>query len=102
MSDCKAVLNIKGENFVCDWPGAGHPHDGWAHANKESGAVWLGHADEMRTPTPYWTNWSAEDKERCHDHNCGHMRGDHSSFSAQCLQRLCPCDAFLEEMEDEL
>lgn len=34
---CQAVLNIKGEHFQCDWEA---PHDGWAHGNKESQAIW--------------------------------------------------------------
>lgn len=37
MSDCQATLNIKGAQYPCDIDA---PHHGWAHANKEAGAIW--------------------------------------------------------------
>lgn len=42
MTECQAILNIKGEHFQCDLP---VPHDGWGHGNREAGAIWLGAAE---------------------------------------------------------
>lgn len=44
MRGCAAVLMIKGEAFPCDWPvdPAGR-HHGWAHANKDAEALWVGY-----------------------------------------------------------
>lgn len=41
---CPASLNIGGKHYPCDWmeqmvPGS-IGHDGWAHANRESQAIW--------------------------------------------------------------
>jgi hypothetical protein len=45
MSDCKAALNIKGEAFPCDQEA---PHPGWAHGNKEAGAIWCSDGEAKR------------------------------------------------------
>ena len=37
MSQCKAVVNIKGAHYDCDMEA---PHPGLAHANKEAEAIW--------------------------------------------------------------
>jgi len=40
---CRGVLMIAGEHFACDWPvDENGKHDGWAHANKQAGAIWAG------------------------------------------------------------
>ena len=40
---CPAVLMLHGEHFACDWPvDAEGRHDGWAHANRASSALWKG------------------------------------------------------------
>lgn len=48
MSECKAVLNIRGEHFQCDMDA---PHDGWGHSNRNAEALWLG-ADERVPAKP--------------------------------------------------
>jgi hypothetical protein len=41
MSDCPAMLMVKGEAFPCDWPADDKgEHPGWAHANSAAEAVW--------------------------------------------------------------
>lgn len=41
MTNCPAVLNIKGEHFACDWPtDANGAHPGWAHSNRAAEAIW--------------------------------------------------------------
>lgn len=45
MSQCKAVLNIKGEHYSCDIEA---PHTGWAHANEAAGALWCSAAEASR------------------------------------------------------
>lgn len=34
---CIGALNIKGQHYACDYA---EGHDGWAHGNKELGAIW--------------------------------------------------------------
>lgn len=35
--ECEARVNIRGADFKCDLT---QEHDGWAHSNKEAGAIW--------------------------------------------------------------
>lgn len=42
VTDCKAVLNVNGEQFACTVDG---PHPGLAHANDRAGAVWCSDAE---------------------------------------------------------
>lgn len=42
MSDCRAVVCIKGEVFRCDMEA---PHDGWAHGSTEAQTIWCSDAE---------------------------------------------------------
>jgi hypothetical protein len=51
MSECKAVLNLRGEHFQCE---VDAPHDGWGHSFKAAEAIWLGSDEaEMQKPIGY-------------------------------------------------
>lgn len=45
MTECKAVLNLKGEHYPCDMEA---PHPGWAHANADAGAIWCSEGEAKR------------------------------------------------------
>ena len=54
MSGCRAVLNLRGEHYPCDMEcvdAYGEPtqgHEGWAHANREAQAIWIGPEERDR------------------------------------------------------
>lgn len=45
MSACKAVLNIKGDLYLCDITA---PHPGWSHANLDAQAYWCSDGESKR------------------------------------------------------
>jgi hypothetical protein len=50
---CPAALIIGGEHHWCDWPvDESGKHSGWAHANRDTGAIWIGRDEHAGAVTP--------------------------------------------------